>query len=310
MRIADLSRLIALAAIWGASFLFVRMAVPALGAAWLTELRVALAAIVMTLYAKAAGFDFEPRRYWRHYLVMGGLNTALPWFLYAFAGNYVNTSYMAILNATTPWFAAICGAIWLGERFSWHKAAGLVLGLVGVALVVGFGPIEMDRNVILAALACIGAATCYALCGTYMKLRAGNAPSTAIATGSLIVAAVALLPALPGPLPAHAFLSWPVAVAVLGISLVCSAAAYIIYFRLLANVGPTKTLTVTFLIPVFGVLWGAVFLGERVGTGTVAGGAVILVATALVLELGRRREQPAPSRYNPAVSNRRESESP
>ncbi len=306
MRPADLLRLIALAAIWGASFLFVRLAVPALGAAWLTELRVALGAVAMVLFARASGLRFEPRRHWRHYLVMGGLNTALPWTLYAYAGNYIGASTMAILNAATPWFAAVCGAIWLGERFSARKAIGLVLGLAGVALVVGFGPMEVNANVVLASLACIGATACYALCGTYMKRRVTGMSPLVMAAGSLVVASLAVLPGLPGPLPVQALLAWPVAVAVLGISLLCSAVAYVLYFRLIANVGPTKSLTVTFLIPVFGVLWGAVFLGEPIGASTLIGGGVILLSIALVLEIGRGGR----ARYNPILSERGKSESP
>jgi len=306
MRLADLLRLIALAAIWGASFLFVRLAVPALGTAWLTELRVALGAVAMVLLVRASGLVFEPRRHWRHYLVMGGLNTALPWALYAYSGNYIGASTMAILNAATPWFAAVCGAIWLGERFSARKAVGLVLGLAGVALVVGFGPIEVNANVVLASLACIAGTVCYALCGTYMKRRVTGISPLVMSAGSLVVASVAVLPGLPGPLPVQALLAWPVAVAVLGISLLCSALAYVLYFRLIANVGPTKSLTVTFLIPVFGVLWGAVFLGEPIGASTLVGGAVILLSTALVLEIGRGGR----ARYNPILSERGKSESP
>ena len=111
MRIPDLVRLIALAAIWGASFLFVRMAVPALGSVWLTELRVGLAAIAMLAYVKATGFNLDVRRNWRAFVVMGVLNSALPWWGYAWAGNYISASYMAILNSATPWFGAICCAI-------------------------------------------------------------------------------------------------------------------------------------------------------------------------------------------------------
>lgn len=286
MRAADLARLIALAAIWGASFLFARIAVPALGAAWLTEVRVALAGIVMTSYAIAMGIRLEPGRNWRHYLFMGVLNTALPWAMYAYAANYINASYLGILNATTPWFGALAGTLWLGERFSLRKGAGLAIGVVGVALVVGFGPVEVNTNVVLASLACIGSAAAYALGGTYMKLRARHVPALGMTAGSLIVATVALVPALPGPLPVHMLLDWKVATAVLGLALVCSAAAYVLYFRLLVDIGPTRSLTVAFLIPVFATLWGAVFLGEPVGLSTVIGGAVILLATALVLELG------------------------
>jgi drug/metabolite transporter (DMT)-like permease len=288
MRLADLARLVLLAAIWGGSFLFVRMAVGAIGPLWLTELRVGLAAIAMLIYARAAGFELNPARNWRAYLVLGILNTALPWGLYAWSGKHINASYMAILNAAAPWFAAVCGAIWLGERLNWRKSLGLALGMLGVALLVGFGPIAASTEVGLAVLACIAATACYALAGVYVKLRASGLAPRALTVGSLIAASVVVMPFLPAPPPASAF-SLQVFLAVLGISLVCSAAAYLIYFRLVANVGPTKTFTVTFLIPVFGTLWGALFLDEPVGLSTLAGGAVIVIATALVLEVGRRR---------------------
>jgi len=292
MRAADLARLVALAAIWGASFLFARIAVPSLGAAWFTELRVALAAIVMTAYATAAGVRPESGRHWRHYLFMGLLNTALPWILYAYAANYISATYLGILNATTPWFGALFGALWLDERFTLRKGTGLAIGVVGVALVVGFGPVEVNANVILGSLACIAANICYAMGGTYMKKRAQGIPALAMTAGSLAIATVALLPALPGPLPLQALLDWKVAGAVLGIGLLGGAAGYVLYFRLLADVGPTKSLTVSFLIPVFAVLWGAIFLGEPVGASTVTGGVMILLATALVLELGQRPGAP------------------
>lgn len=292
MRAADLARLIGLAAIWGASFLFARIAVPALGAAWFTELRVALAAIVMTLYATAAGVRLDPGQHWRHYLFIGLLNTALPWILYAYAANYISASYLGILNATTPWLGALCGALWLDERFTWRKGTGLAIGVAGVALVVGFGPVEVNANVILASLACIAANACYAMGGTYLKKRAQGIPALGMTAGSMVIATAALLPALPGPLPLQALLDWKVGSAVLGIALLGSAAGYVIYFRLLADVGPTKSLSVSFLIPVFAVLWGAVFLGEPVGVATVFGGVVILLATAMVLELGQRPGAP------------------
>jgi len=289
VRAADLVRLVTLAAIWGGSFLFARIAVPSLGAAWLTELRVSLAGIVMTVYAVSAGVRLEPRRYWRQYLYLGVVNTALPWALYAYAAHYITASYLGILNATTPWFAALAGAVWLGERFTWRKSVGLAVGVAGVALVVGLGPVELNADVVLASAACIAAAACYALSGTYVKKRAMGMPALGMTAGSLVVAALALAPVLPGPLPTATLLDWKVAVAVLGISLLCSAAAYVLYFRLIASVGPTRSLTVAFLIPVFAALWGAVFLGEPVGIGTMAGGALILIATAMVLELGPPR---------------------
>ena len=288
MRTNDLARLILLAAIWGGSFLFVRMAVGAIGPLWLTELRVGIAAIAMLIYARTAGFELDLKQNWRPYLALGVLNTALPWALYAWSGKYIGASYMAILNAAAPWFAAICGAIWLRERLSWRKLLGLALGMGGVALLVGFGPIAVTTEVVLAVLACISATACYALAGVYVKKHAGTLAPRALTVGSLIAASLVVMPFLPAPPPAAAF-SWQVSVAVLGISLLCSAAAYLIYFRLIADIGPTRTFTVTFLIPVFGTLWGALFLGEPVGLSTLAGGAAIVAATAMVLELGRRR---------------------
>jgi len=288
MRPADLARLILLAAIWGGSFLFVRMAVGAIGPLWLTELRVGIAAVAMLIYARAAGFALDPGRNWRPYLVLGVLNTALPWGLYAWSGKHIGASYMAILNAAAPWFAAICGAIWLGERMSWRKSVGLALGMCGVALLVGFGPIAVSAEVLLAVFACIGATACYALAGVYAKMRTGRLAPRALTVGSLVAASLVVMPFLPAPPPATAF-TWQVTTAVLGISLLCSAAAYLIYFRLIADIGPTRTFTVTFLIPVFGTLWGALFLDEPVGVSTLAGGAVIVAATAMVLELGKRR---------------------
>ena len=288
MRPADLTRLVLLAAIWGGSFLFVRMTVGAIGPMWLTGLRVGLAAIAMLIYARATGFKLNLAQNWRAYLVLGVLNTVLPWWLFAWSGKHINASYMAILNAAAPWFAAICGALWLEERLTWRKSLGLALGMLGVALLVGLGPVAVSTEVVLAVLACIGATACYALAGVYIKKRANGIAPRALTVGSLIAASAVVMPFLPAPPPIAAF-TWTVTLAVFGISLVCSAAAYLLYFRLVADVGPTKTFTVTFLIPVFGTLWGALFLDEAVGLSTLAGGAVIVIATALVLDVGKRR---------------------
>ena len=287
MRFSDLVRLIALAAIWGASFLFVRMAVSSLGAAWLTELRISIAAAAMLLYARAIGLDLELRRNLRVYIVIGAINVALPWTMIAYAGHYINAGYLSILNASTPWFGAICGALWLGEPLTARKTLGLALGVAGVALMLGFGPIEATSNVIFSAALCFAAAACYALAGTYLKKRVTGVAPFSMSLGSLLVATLMLLPFLPGVPPAAAF-TWKVSIAVLGISLLGSAAAFLLYYRLMSDVGPTKTLTVTFLIPLFGVLWGILFLDEELRMAMVAGGALILAGTALVVLSGSR----------------------
>jgi len=282
MKPADLLRLFALSAIWGASFLFFRMGVPSLGALWFAELRVAIAALVMLGYVAAMGVRLGVRAHWRAYLVMGLLNAAVPWTLYAYAGLHLGAGTMSILNATTPLFAAICGALWLGERFTARKFAGLALGVAGVAIVVGLGPIALTRGVVLGSAACIAATLCYALSTTWLKRYDSNVSTIALSTATLVVASIAIAPFLATVPPADAF-STQVVVAVLGVALVCSALGFLIYFRLIADLGPTRASTVTFLIPVFGVLWGAIFLDEPIGTGTVGGGLVVLMATALVI---------------------------
>ncbi|MBI2318062.1 MAG: DMT family transporter, partial [Betaproteobacteria bacterium] len=279
------------AAIWGASFLFIRMAVPALGAAWLAELRAGIAAAAMLAYARAIGFDFKVRRNLHAYLVIGAFSTALPWSMFAYAGHYINASYLSILNASTPWFGAICGALWLGEPLTARMSLGLALGVAGVALMVGFGPIEVTPEVILSAALCFGGAACYALAGTYMKKRASGIAPFAVSAGSLFTASLMLLPFLPG-LPAPEVFTWKVTVAVLGISLLGGAAAFPLYFRLMSDVGPTKTLTVTFLIPLFGVLWGVVFLDEELRMAIVVGCALVLGGTALVVRPARTGQRP------------------
>jgi drug/metabolite transporter (DMT)-like permease len=282
MKSADYVRLFSLAAIWGASFLFVRLAVPAIGPVWLTEFRVGVAAVAMLGFALASGAALDPRRNWRTFLMMGLINAALPFVLYAYAGLHLTAGIMGILNATTPFFSAVFGVLWLGERFTARKLAGLALGLVGVAMVVGLGPLAMTREVALGSLACVGATLCYAVTTALLK-KSGNATRPLpLSAGSLLVATCAVAPFLPAAPPAAAFTPI-VLLSIAGISLLSSAVAYLLYFRLIADVGPTRAMTVAFLIPVFSVLWGGLFLGEPIGWGTVAGGLTVLAATALVV---------------------------
>ena len=282
MTLADIVRLVALAAIWGGSYMLMRYAAPFIDTAWLSELRVGLAAIAMLAYARFAGVELRVQARWRIYAVMGVINTALPWSMYAWAGHHISASYMAILNATTPWFSVACGAIWLGEAFTPRKGAGLALGVVGVVLLVGLGPIALSGDAMLAIAFAILASLCYALSGVYVKKNVIDVPPLALTAGNLTAASFIILPFVPGLPPATLFDSWQLPAVVLALALVCSAGAFLIYYRLLADIGPTRALTVNFLIPVFGVLWGAVFLGEAVTLSTLSGGALIIAATALV----------------------------
>ena len=278
MTASDVARLLILAGLWGGSFVFIRVAVPALGPLWLAWSRVTLAFAALFAVALIRRGVPSLRERWRDFLVVGTVNSALPFALYAFAEQYVNASIAAILNATSPFFGALIAALWLKEALSFRQLAGMALGVTGVAWVVGWHAGQASGAVLVAVGACLAAALCYGIGGVYTKVRMGGVPSAAIALYSQLGAAVVLAPAaLAGPTPA--FPGALVVINVLALALASTAYAYRLYFRLIADVGPTRALTVTFLIPLFGVLWGVALLGERLTADMALGGALILAGT-------------------------------
>jgi len=279
---SSLALLVLLAALWGGSFVFMRVAAPALGPLPLAYARVALAATALLLLAFAQRRVPPFRTRWREFAVLGVVNSATPFALFSFASLHVPASTGAILNATSPFFAAVAAAYWLGEALTWRKIAGMALGFAGVATLVGWHPETITADVALAIAACLAAALCYALGSVYAKRSLADVPSFAVACASQMTAAVALMPLLP-----FATIPGPVTVLVganvVALALASTALAYLIYFRLIADAGPQRALTVTFLIPLFGVLWGFLFLGEPVTASMLAGGALVVAGTALAL---------------------------
>lgn len=277
----DLGALFLLGALWGGSFLFIRVAVPSLGPALLMDLRVFFAAVALVLYAIAMGRLGGFRSRWRQFPVLGGLNAALPFTLIAAAEINLTASLASILNSTTPLFTAVVAALWIGESLTGRKVAGLALGVAGVALLVGWNSQPMSGVVILSVCASLAAALAYGLGGVYAKRTFSRVPPLTMAVGQQAAAAAILLPlatvTFPGEPPSSS-----VVFSVLALALLSTALAYLLYFQLITNVGPTKTLSVTFLVPVFGVLLGVWFLGEPFGPGTLAGMGVILAGVALV----------------------------
>lgn len=288
----DLGALILLAALWGASYIFIRVAVPALGPFVLMGVRVALAAAVLALYAAVLARGMPKlRARWREFLIVGATNSAIPFTLIAAAELRLTASLAAILNSTTALFAAVVAAAWIGEALTARKVAGLFIGIAGVAVLVGWDPVPLTGAVLLAVGAMLTASLSYAVGGVYVKRTFAGVPPLAMAIGQQTGAAVFLLPLAAATIPKETP-SLPVVLAALGLTLLSTAVAYLLYFRLIENVGPTKTLTVTFLIPVFGLLFGVLLLGEPVGVGTLAGFGIILYGVALVTEvrLGKGRQ--------------------
>jgi drug/metabolite transporter (DMT)-like permease len=292
MRGQDLARLLTLSALWGGSFIFIRIAAPVLGPVVLVWVRVLLAGVLLLAYALGSKRTIDFRRHWREYLMLGLFNSALPFVLISAAELHLSASLAAMLNATSPLFGAIIAFFWLRDPFTPRKLLGLGLGILGVAILAGWSPITLDTIVLLSIFASLAGAASYGLASVYTKAKVSNIPALSMAAGSQLAASLLLTPLVP--------FTWPTAAPSLTVIL-CTAAlavastafAYLLFFRLVVDVGPTKALTVTFLVPVFGVLWGALFLGEPVGASTVIGGLVVLAGTALVVgvrlpPLGRR----------------------
>jgi len=280
MDTASLARLLALAAIWGSSFLFLRIAVPVLGPALLIALRVGLAALFLLGVAVAGKRHLDARRHYRHYLFMGACNSAIPFLLFAFAAQTLSASLLAILNATAPLFAALIAALLRRTLPAPSIVTGLALGVIGVALLAGFDTVMMEPGATIALFAALGASFSYAIASNYAK----SAPSVdpfANAHGSMWAATLLLAPAVPF-FPPAALPTVAVALAVVALGVLCSGVAYLLYFRLIADLGAASALTVTFLIPVFGVLWGTMFLNEHIGWYTIVGSVTVVAGTALV----------------------------
>lgn len=275
---------ILLGAIWGSSFLFMRFGLPDFGPVVLSALRVVIAALALLPLLMMRGQLAALRDNAGKVLLVGVINSALPFVLFAYALGSISTGLSAILNASVPLFGALVAWLWLREALSPMRVAGLMVGFAGVVLltwgktrgIAGAGEAVSP----LAVAAALMATLCYGISASYAKRHLGGLPSLVTATGSQIGASIAL--ALPAwwlwPEQAPGAVAWG---AVLVVGLVCTAMAYILYFRMIEHAGPGRALTVTFLIPVFAVFYGAVFLGEAVTPWMLGCGVVIVSGTAL-----------------------------
>lgn len=290
MKPVDTIRLIALSAIWGASFLFMRIIAPVLGALPTAFFRVLFSSLglIVILLAWRVRWDFKGKL--RATMLLGMINSGIPFAMYSLAARVLPAGYSAILNATTPLMGVLIGALFFSDRLTTTKLIGVILGLAGVAVLTQTGPAAMTPAMLLGAGACLIATACYGLAGFLTRrwiTDQGGLDSKLVAMGSQLGAAALLLPlfalTLGGSKPAN-WGSPGVWAAMAGLGFICTAFAYILYFRLIADIGPVKSLTVTFLIPPFGVLWGAIFLGEQIGLAHAIGGALIGMAVWCVVK--------------------------
>ena len=282
MRISDLVRLIVLAAIWGFSFIFIRVLAPVIGPVMTATFRVFLAGVALMIYCRSTRLDAEWRSFWREYLFIGVVNSGFPFLVYAWAALYVPACYLAIVNSTSPLFGAILSTVWLKERLTLGKLGAIVLGAIGVALVARVPPPDLNPMFGLALFVSLLAPFCYAFASLYTKASPVSARPTVLAGTSQLSVGLLMLPLIPLAPPTGTFTT-SIVMNILGLALLCSGVAYILYYRLLIDIGPTKALTVTFLVPAFGMIWSVIFLSERVTLGMIAGCALIVAGTAVVL---------------------------
>jgi drug/metabolite transporter (DMT)-like permease len=288
MKTRDVIDLVMLAALWGASFLFIRIAVPHFGPTPLMFLRVTIGGVfLLPLLVMRGGFPHF-RAAIVPIFIVGILNSAVPFTLFGFASLSLTAGFVAILNASSPMFSAVVGYLWLKDRLSPLRVLGLVVGFLGVTVLV-WGKVSFkpggSGDAIVAALA---ASLFYGIAINYTKERLGGVNSLAIACGSQLCAALGLLPLAAWQWPAEmpGLHIWLV---VTGLGVACTGLAFILYFRLIANAGPSRAIAVTYLVPVFGVLWGLLFLDEIPTANMLAGCVIILLGTALATGMLKRR---------------------
>ena len=282
----DILLLILLAALWGASYLVMRVAGPALGPIALMAIRVLIAAGLLVGVARVIHQLPRFRDRWRSFLFIGAVGNAIPFVLIANAVIHLNASIAAILNATVPLFTTLVTTVWTREPLGIRKAAGAGVGVLGVAILVGWSPLPLTTQVLFATAQALLASLSYGVTAVYARRNFGDLTPLQASVGQLCGSTVLLVP-LMIVAPPHRVLSWPVFASLLALAIPCTVVAYLIYFRLIARTGPARTSTVAFLIPVFSILWGAIFLGEPITVGLFAGLGVILASVWLVL--GARR---------------------
>ncbi|VUC81683.1 DMT family transporter [Raoultella terrigena] len=293
MRIADYIRLIVLAAIWGASFLFMRIASPEFGAINTAFLRVlfGLLGLAVIIFVLKSSYNFEGK--FKSSLILGVINSGLPFLMYCLAARWLPAGYSAVLNATTPLMGALIGFAFFSEKLTARKWGGVVLGLVGIMVITTIGESQSTNETLAGVIACLVATGCYGIAGFLTRRwisNNGGLDPKVVAFGSQIGATLFLLPFFIWSSTTGPSINWlqgNVWASVVAVGLICTAFAYILYFRLIADIGPLRSLTVTFLIPPFAVLWGYLALGETINEGFIIGAIIVCVSVWLVVSPGK-----------------------
>jgi drug/metabolite transporter (DMT)-like permease len=294
LSVVDLVSLIYLGAVWGAAFLFLRIAAPEVGPVWAAEIRLAIGAgILVLLFGRRTLAAVRGRV--RAFLVVGALFSAVPFTLISIAEITLPAGFTSLLNAATPLFTAAIGVAFLGNRISARVAAGLAVGVVAVIVLVGWSPFEPSTTTLLAAAAGLGAPLSYAIAGNFVRAKLTGVAPTELATGMLTAGALVALPfAVLSGAPGTPELDG--LVSLIAVGTLSTAFAWPVFFGVLRRTTPTAASTVTFIVPAFALTWGSILLAEPVGIGLFVGFGLILVSLTLVLGLVPVDRLPRPRR--------------
>jgi drug/metabolite transporter (DMT)-like permease len=282
MNFRTVTYLIVLGMIWGGSFLFQRIIVPVVGSGVTAAGRLVLAALVLVVIVAVRRRPLDWRRRWRDYFVVGMIGAGLPFIFFAFAAHSLPAGYSAVLNATVPLFTVLIG--WAGgTRPSSSKLAGVFVGVLGVTVLARFGEIQFNWMTVGAFAGTLAASVLYAFNARMVKARFAGADPLVVAAGSMIGASLPLLPwgvySIPAQLP-----SVGVLLALLALGVICTGIAYALFYRLIQDAGSERAVTVTFLVPIFAEIWGALFIGEPITWASAGGCLLVLFAVALIFE--------------------------
>lgn len=282
MALRLLAQLLVLGMIWGGSFMFQRITVPELGAGVTAAGRVLLAAIALLALLAITGRKTNFRARWKDYLLVGLGGAGLPFVFFAFAAYSLPAGYSAVLNSTVPLFTVLIGWI-AGTRPSTSKIIGVIVGIFGVVTLARFGTVTLNPMTIAAFGGGLIAAILYAFNARTVKARFADTDPLVVATGSMVWAAIPLFPWGAASLPSQ----WPLGavLALVAVGVLCTAVAYAMYYKLIKEAGSERAVTVTFLVPIFAEIWGALFLGEPITWASAVGCGLVLIAVALIFEM-------------------------
>ncbi len=282
MSIKQFIKLILLSAIWGSSFIFMRIIAPAIGPIATAFSRLFIAGVFFMVYYKFTSTKANLKENFKIIAIIALINTAIPFTLYAIAALYIPAGVSAIINSMAPMFGMIFSIFMLRKTPTLQGVLGVLLGIIGVALISSGGAINLTFDSFYGVLACLIAAMCYGLASVIIKKYATTVQPIIMAGYSQLLASIYLIPILPLQKIDMTFNS-TIILSMLILALFCSALAYLIYYNLISEIGPTKTLTVTFLIPIFSIIWGTLLLKEPLYRLTIVGMVIVLLGTRLVI---------------------------